>query len=130
MALDKDSNKPLHIQLKDEIERKIIDGELVEQIPSEREFMHVYNISRSTVREAVNALVREGVLVKKHGKGTYVSIKPLDSWLGQLSSTTEVIHSLGMKPGARLIEFHKVEAPRSEERRVGKGSRERSGRAA
>src|SRR5699024_596226 len=117
--VEKDSYIPLHVQLKENIEQQILDGNYEGRIPSERELMKQYDVSRSTVREAINALVREGVLVKKHGKGTYVSIKPLDSWLGQLSSTTEVIHSLGMEPGARLIEFHKVEAPEHVQTKTG-----------
>lgn len=111
MSLDKDGYTPLHIQLKEEIEKKIMDGELVGQIPSEREFMQTYSISRSTVREAINALVREGVLVKKHGKGTFVSLKPIQNWLGHLSSTTETIRRLGMEPSSKLIEFYKVSPP-------------------
>lgn len=109
--LDKDNPVPLMIQLKNAIEKQIIEGVFADQLPSERELMRRYDVSRSTVREAINALVREGVLVKKHGKGTYVSIKPIDSWLGQLSSTTEVIRGLGMKPGAKLIEFKRVTPP-------------------
>lgn len=111
MGLNKDSHTPLHIQLKNEIEQQIINNVYEDQIPSEREFMEKYDVSRSTVREAINALVREGVLIKKHGKGTYISIKPLHSWLGHLSSTTEVIRGLGMEPGARLLEFHKMVSP-------------------
>lgn len=111
MTLDKGSYTPLHIQLKNKMEQLIIDGVYVEQIPSEREIMQRYDVSRSTVREAINTLVREGVLVKKHGKGTYVSIKPIQNWLGQLSSTTEVIRNLGMEPGAKLINFHTVKPP-------------------
>ncbi len=108
MTLNKDSYTPLHIQLKNEIEQLIIEGVYEDQIPSEREFMQRYDVSRSTVREAISSLVREGVLVKRHGKGTYVSIKPIQNWLGHLSSTTEIIRGLGMEPGARLIDFHKV----------------------
>lgn len=111
MTLNKDSHTPLHIQLKEEIERKIIDGDLVDQIPSEREFMKTYNVSRSTVREAINALVREGVLVKKHGKGTFVSLKPIQNWLGHLSSTTEMIRRLGKEPSSKVIDFYKVTPP-------------------
>lgn len=112
MTLNKDSHTPLHIQLKEEIERKIMKGDLIDQIPSEREFMQAYDISRSTVREAINALVREGVLVKKHGKGTFVSLKPIQNWLGHLSSTTEVIRRMGMEPSSKLIEFHKLKPSR------------------
>lgn len=111
MMLNKESHTPLLIQLKDEIEKQINEGVYTDQIPSEREIMQQYDVSRSTVREAINSLVREGILIKKHGKGTYVSIKPLDRWLGHLSSTTDVIKSLGKKPGAEVIQFIKTQPP-------------------
>lgn len=117
--LDKDNPIPLMIQLKNAIEKQIIEGVFEDQLPSERELMRRYDVSRSTVREAINALVREGVLVKKHGKGTYVSIKSIDSWLGQLSSTTEVIRGLGMEPGAKLIDFKKVTPPQEIQEHTG-----------
>src|SRR5699024_7239115 len=104
---------------KNAIEKQIIDGIYEDQLPSERELMRQYDVSRSTVREAINALVREGVLVKKQGKGTYVSIKSLDSWLGQLSSTTEVIRNLGMKTGALIIYFKKVASSQGIQKRTG-----------
>ncbi|WP_164525514.1 GntR family transcriptional regulator [Siminovitchia acidinfaciens] len=108
MKIDYNHPIPLHIQLKDLIERQIGDGVFSEQIPSERQFMEKYNVSRSTVREAINLLVREGILEKRHGKGTFVSLKPIHDWLGHLSSTTEVIRDMGMKPGAKLITHHKT----------------------
>ncbi|WP_088052901.1 GntR family transcriptional regulator [Virgibacillus dakarensis] len=103
MQLDHTNSIPLHIQLKEIIENQVAEGILSDQIPSERQFMEEYSISRSTVREAINLLVREGILEKRHGKGTFVSLKPIHDWLGNLSSTTETIRYMGMKPGARLI---------------------------
>jgi GntR family transcriptional regulator len=102
---------PLHIQLKDIIEKQIAERNLSGQIPSERQFMQEYNISRSTVREAINLLVRQGILEKQHGKGTFVSLKPIHDWLGNLSSTTETIRNIGMKPGAKLITHYKTIPP-------------------
>lgn len=103
MPLDHTSSIPLHIQLKISIEKQVTEGTFIDQIPSERKFMEEYNISRSTVREAINLLVREGILEKRHGKGTFVSLKSIHDWLGNLSSTTETIFQMGMKPGAKLI---------------------------
>ncbi|MEN1967370.1 GntR family transcriptional regulator [Lentibacillus sp. N15] len=103
MELNHSNSIPLHIQLKEIIEAQVTEGILSDQIPSERQFMEYYNISRSTVREAINLLVKEGILEKRHGKGTFVSLKPIHDWLGNLSSTTETIYSMGMKPGAKLI---------------------------
>ncbi|MBP1949872.1 GntR family transcriptional regulator [Virgibacillus litoralis] len=109
--LDQKSYIPLHLQLKNKIERQITNGEFLDQIPSEREYMNKYDVSRSTVREAINLLVREGILEKRHGKGTFVSLKPFNDWLGNLSSTTETIRHIGMKPGAKLITHYKTTPP-------------------
>ena len=65
-----ESHIPLHIQLKDLIKAEIVEGNYEEKIPSERELMERFSVSRSTVREAVNHLVRDGVLKKIHGKWT------------------------------------------------------------
>ncbi|MFD1362409.1 GntR family transcriptional regulator [Lentibacillus salinarum] len=108
MQLNYESSLPLHVQLKTIIEKQISQGELTGQIPSEREIMEHYHVSRSTVREAVNLLVREGILEKRHGSGTFVSLKPINQWLGNLTSTTEMIKQMGMKPGAKLINLYKL----------------------
>ncbi|CAM3115485.1 GntR family transcriptional regulator [Filibacter tadaridae] len=108
MKLDQTSWMPLHIQLKNIIEKQVAEGILSDQITSERQLMEEYNISRSTVREAINLLVREGILEKRHGKGTFISLKPIHDWLGNLSSTTETIRNMKMKPGAKLITHYKT----------------------
>ena len=108
MELDPKSPIPLHIQLKDGIQELINEGFYKEKIPSERELMDRYKVSRSTVREAVSHLVREGVLEKVHGKGTFISTKPIEEWLGNLTSTTDTIRKMGMKPDAKLIEHGRV----------------------
>lgn len=104
MSLDYISSIPLHVQLKEAIEEKILTGYYTDQIPSEYGLMDEYYVSRSTVRQSISQLVQEGALEKKHGKGTFVAIKPVNDWLGSLSSTYEIIKRMGMKPGAQLIE--------------------------
>src|SRR5690625_6623429 len=73
------------------------------QIPSERELMDEYYVSRSTVRKSIARLVDEGILEIRRGRGTFVSVKPINDWLGNLSSTNETIVNMGMEPGAKLI---------------------------
>lgn len=119
MILDYSSSMPLHIQLKDIIEDKIANEVYTGQIPSERQFMEEFNVSRSTVREAINILVREGILEKRHGKGTFVSLKPIHEWLGNLSSTTETITQMGHKPGAKLVMHHKETPSEYVQKRTG-----------
>jgi DNA-binding GntR family transcriptional regulator len=73
--INKYSNIPLYIQLKNHIVDKINNGEYVQesQIPSEQELCELYNISRPTVRQAISELTASGYLYKEKGKGTFVS---------------------------------------------------------
>lgn len=99
-----ESHIPLHIQLKDLLKTEIVEGKHVEKIPSERELMERFTVSRSTVREAVNHLVHEGVLKKVHGKGTFITKnKTVHDWLNSLNSFTDTVRNMGMKPGAQLL---------------------------
>ena len=66
---------PLHAQLAEVLREKIYAKEWGSQskIPSEHELVVRYQVSRGTVRHAIDALVDEGLLVRKHGKGTFVA---------------------------------------------------------
>lgn len=103
MPLNYTNSIPLHIQLKKKIEEKIFNEEFTDKIPSERKLMEAYYVSRSTVRKSISQLVQEGILEIRRGKGTFVAIKPINDWLGNLSSTNETIKNMGMEPGAKLV---------------------------
>ncbi|MCM3570385.1 GntR family transcriptional regulator [Neobacillus mesonae] len=111
MLLNPKDPMPLHIQLRNMLDKLIKEGFYQEKIPSERELMEAFKVSRSTVREAVSHLVRDGILEKVHGKGTFISLKPIQDWLGSISSTTETIKKMGMKPDAKLITHGIVTTP-------------------
>jgi len=71
--LNKLSPIPLYYQLMEDIKAQIAAGTIKpgDKLPSESQMMEQYGVSRLTVREALSNLVNEGLLVKKHGKGTY-----------------------------------------------------------
>lgn len=119
MELDVHNPIPLHVQLKEILKNEILQGSFTERIPSERELMDTYSVSRTTVREAISALVREGVLEKIHGKGTFVCFRPVEEWLGQLSSYTETIESMGMKPGIKLLSHGASYSPKNMSLKLG-----------
>lgn len=75
--INKYSNVPLYCQLKNLILDKIEKGEFKadSKIPSEQEFCEKYDISRPTVRQAINELTASGHLYKLKGKGTFVSTR-------------------------------------------------------
>ena len=64
---------PLHAQIKELLRKEIHAKHYSDKIPSERELMDRFSVSRTTVREAVAHLVNEGLLEKIHGKGTFIS---------------------------------------------------------
>lgn len=112
-TLDAKSPIPLYHQLKEILLQKINDGEWQTGaiIPTENELIRHYNVSRTTVREAVNSLVGEGRLEKKQGKGTTVSKPKIEQVLGRLTGFSERIASLGFEPGAVLLEAAVVKTP-------------------
>lgn len=113
MCLNVDSAEPLHAQLKEKLKKDILNEVYTEKIPSERELMRRYSVSRNTVRAAVAELVHLGILKKTHGKGTFISKAPIQDWLGSFESFTKIIQNTGMTPGSKLLFKGKVEAPKN-----------------
>lgn len=104
MTLDKHSLMPLHLQLRNLLKLEIDNGMYPEKIPTEVELGEKYGVSRSTVRQAVKTLVDEGVLEKKQGLGTFIAVRPIEEWLGNLSSFHDVVTAMGMEPDIQLLE--------------------------
>ncbi|MCY6958493.1 GntR family transcriptional regulator [Clostridium brassicae] len=73
-SLDKNSEIPLYSQLKNDIIARIDSGEyeVGYKLPSEKELMELFDVSRTTVRQAVDVLIREGYLEIRRGIGTFV----------------------------------------------------------
>jgi GntR family transcriptional regulator len=98
-----DGPVPKHRQLRD-ILLAMIDSELMPDapIPSERDLVTRYGVSRATVREAVGRLVSEGRLYRVRGKGTFVAAPRVESQL-HLASFTEDMRRRGHKPSTIVL---------------------------
>ena len=74
-TVDRFNQEKLYIQLTRIFLEKINSGdwELGQQIPTEEDLCKKYNVSKITVRQAINNLVSEGYLNKVQGKGTFVT---------------------------------------------------------
>jgi GntR family transcriptional regulator len=79
-------------------------------IPSERELMVEYGVSRATVREAIRQLVEEEKLYRVHGKGTFVSGHRIQSTL-HLASFTEDMRRRGLVAATLVRGVSLVDAP-------------------
>jgi GntR family transcriptional regulator len=116
--LDHRSSVPLYYQLRDKL-RVLIDQSLAagDQIPSENELVSRYNVSRNTVRLAIESLIKEGVVYRLQGKGTFVSPKQMRYDLQRLVSFTEDMRRRGLKPDTQVLGFaQKIPPPLVAER--------------
>jgi GntR family transcriptional regulator len=102
---------PLYHQLKEIFLEKIASGEWPpgEHIPPEGRLCADYGVSRGPVRQALDQLVREGLLTRKQGKGTWVLPRKIERSLGRLYSFTSLISQQGLQPAARLLSFETVQ---------------------
>lgn len=72
-------------------------------IPSERELMEHYQVSRITVRRAIDELVTGGYLYKVQGKGTYVKSEDYSQNLFAITSCTDDVKRLGRNPSKKVV---------------------------
>ncbi len=110
VTIDPGSSVPKYSQLR-EILLDLIATELAydQVIPSERELVDRYGLSRMTVRQAISNLVAEGRLYKVPGKGTFVARPKIEMPL-RLASFTEDMLARGLEPGAVDLERRLVPA--------------------
>ena len=75
--MGKEATELRYLELKNELCRKIYEGgyQSGERIPSERQLAEEYEISRITVRKALNLLEDENLIVREVGNGTTVTLK-------------------------------------------------------
>ena len=131
--LAKDDPAPLYRQLQ-RVLRDAINSRLLHQddaIPPERDLAEDFDISRITVRKAIDGLVSEGLLMRRRGAGTFVASrveksfsklssfsedmisrgrKPHSEWVSKTSGavTPEESLSLGLSPGALVYRFQRI----------------------
>ena len=73
-------------------------------IPSERQLTQELGVSRLTVRAALDELVRDGYLDRRHGSGTYITEPKIAQPL-TLTSFSDEMRRRGMVPGSRTLEL-------------------------
>ena len=88
------------------LESDIVSGALQtgQRVPSERSIAERHGLSRMTARQAVELLVRRGVVYRRPGSGTYVAPARVVHTLQRLAGFSEQMRSQGIEPGGRLLE--------------------------
>ncbi|MBJ8029797.1 phosphonate metabolism transcriptional regulator PhnF [Bacillus cereus group sp. N21] len=112
MNIDKYSPFPIYYQIQEWVKQLIEDGEWTpgDKIPSENELCDKFEVSRMTIRQAINNLVEQGYLYRKRGIGTFVQLPKVEQKLQGMTGFTEDMLSRGMKPSSQLLSFRLVSA--------------------
>ncbi|HEV2580056.1 MAG TPA: GntR family transcriptional regulator [Ktedonobacteraceae bacterium] len=105
---------PLYHQLKQVLREQIERGDYRpgDRLPSEPELIRQYGISRITVRQALDELEAEGLIVRRHGKGTYVAERRIEHELVRLTDFMEDMQQASQHPSSRVLAFvHEPASP-------------------
>lgn len=99
---------PRYREIEEDLRYKILLGHWKpgDQLPTEQELCNIYNVSRITVRKAINELENAGYLIRQSGKGTFVT-----NWQENLAekptlkSFTNEMYELGKKAVTLEVEL-------------------------
>lgn len=99
---------PRYVQLRRRLEQGIEDGILAPNtsLPPEREIAEITDLSRVTVRKAIQELVREGTIEQRQGSGSFVRepVTRVEQSLTALTSFTEDMATRGMETTSQWLE--------------------------
>lgn len=105
MKVDHKNPLPLYQQIRDILIKRIQDHiwEAGDLIPTEQELIKEFDVSRTTIRQAITSLVQDGLLEKKQGRGTVVKSQKLIGTLGRLTGFAEEVMEKGYRPHSSLL---------------------------
>ncbi|MBV6321116.1 GntR family transcriptional regulator [Duganella violaceipulchra] len=100
------SSLPLYHQLQRALREAIAQRVLLpdDALPPERKLASDLNVSRLTVRKALDGLVAEGLLVRRPGSGNFISHTRIEQNFSKLSSFSEDMRARGRRPGSTWLE--------------------------
>ena len=109
-------SEPIYVTVQADLKQKIYQGEFANlKLPDERSLAEQYNVSRSSIKRALNVLVQQGVIFKKRGSGTFVNPLYLKNHAifqheGSNLGVSDSFRVDGKAPAIELIDFKVIPA--------------------
>jgi len=112
-AINRQSKLPLYQQLYEMLRGNITRGEWKpgDLIPAESELIEQYGVSRITVRQVLDMLVREGLIYRQRGRGSFVAHPTVEQVLQRLVSFTDDMRQRGFAPTTQTLSSGLLPAP-------------------
>lgn len=109
--INKNSPLPLYYQLKENILKALKNKEFKvgERLPAERELAEYHNISRMTVKKAIDILVDNGYLIRKQGSGTYVNDYQASYSISPLMSFSQEMEKKNLNYSSQILSFKEIQ---------------------
>jgi GntR family transcriptional regulator len=106
------SKLPLYQQLYEILHEKLLNQELKsgDMLPPESELIQTYGVSRITVRTVLEMLVKEGLIYRQRGRGTFVAHPKLEHGLSRIVNFSEDMLQRGFKPSSKVLLSRLVQA--------------------
>ena len=105
--LDSPDTQPRYRVLADLLRQEIVGGTYAPgaQLPTEAELSTKFGMSRGTVVKAIDTLVGEGLVTKRQGSGSFVSMPTLHRRSSRLMSYTETLNAQGHSAGQKVLSY-------------------------
>jgi GntR family transcriptional regulator len=100
---------PIYVQIAESLIDQITSGKLAPdaRLPSERDMSQQLNVSRMTLRAALQELENKGLIVRRPGDGTYVARPKIERQASKLEPFTAGMRQRGYQADARVIVFER-----------------------
>ncbi len=111
-AIDRDTGITLYAQIAEVLERDYVrQGAAGDRLPAEGELAARFAVNRHTLRRAVDELISQGLLERRHGVGIFITDQLLDYRVGANTRFTQTLADIGISTDTRVIRKMVTPAP-------------------
>ncbi|WP_427870172.1 GntR family transcriptional regulator [Leucobacter luti] len=121
ISFSRNDGLPKYVAISRAITAAITEEELAvgEPLPSQKELAESFGVTLMTVRQAIQLLIEQGLLVTEQGKGTYVGRAAFRLPMGRLSSLAVQVAASGRTLRTEVLGFEPIEVSPLEQHRMG-----------